>query len=82
MTQRRKRLGVTVRRIRSQAAICTVREVARAAILERRGRRLLTAIAPLQPVPFGEDPQGGIWFWSLFRLGIVVMRLTPRRAEA
>ena len=29
--------------------------------------------------PYLEGPQGGIWFWSLFGLGMVVMRLTPKR---
>ena len=32
--------------------------------------------------PYLEGPQGGIWFWTLFGLGMVVMRLIPRRAEA
>lgn len=31
--------------------------------------------------PYLEGPQGGIWFWTLFGLGLVVMRLTPRRRE-
>jgi hypothetical protein len=29
--------------------------------------------------PYLEGPQGGIWFWALFGLGLVVMRLAPRR---
>ena len=29
--------------------------------------------------PYLEGPQGGIWFWALFGLGLVVMRLVPRR---
>ena len=29
--------------------------------------------------PYLEGPQGGIWFWTVFGLGLVVMRLTPRR---
>jgi hypothetical protein len=29
--------------------------------------------------PYIEGPQGGIWFWSLFGLGLVLMRLVPRR---
>jgi hypothetical protein len=29
--------------------------------------------------PFVESPQGGIWFWSLIGLGLVVIRLVPRR---
>jgi len=28
--------------------------------------------------PYIEGPQGGIWFWTLFGLGLVVMRLPPR----
>ncbi len=28
--------------------------------------------------PYLEGPQGGIWFWTLFGLGLVVMRLKPR----
>ena len=32
--------------------------------------------------PYLEGPQGGIWFWSLFGLGMVVMRFTTRRPEA
>jgi hypothetical protein len=28
--------------------------------------------------PYLEGPQGGIWFWTLFGLGMVVMRLTPQ----
>ncbi|MEP7081434.1 MAG: hypothetical protein ABI841_00505 [Chloroflexota bacterium] len=32
--------------------------------------------------PYLEGPQGGIWFWSLFGLGMVVMRLTLNRREA
>jgi hypothetical protein len=31
--------------------------------------------------PYLEGPQGGIWFWTLFGAGLVVMRLTPRRRE-
>jgi O-antigen ligase len=31
--------------------------------------------------PYLEGPQGGIWFWSLFGLGMVVIRLTSRRSE-
>jgi Carbohydrate binding domain len=31
--------------------------------------------------PYLEGPQGGIWFWSLFGLGMVVMRLSPRSLE-
>ncbi len=29
--------------------------------------------------PYLEGPQGGIWFWAVFGLGMAVMRLTPRR---
>lgn len=29
--------------------------------------------------PYLEGPQGGIWFWAIFGLGLVVMRLVPRR---
>jgi hypothetical protein len=29
--------------------------------------------------PYLEGPQGGIWFWALFGLGLVVIRLVPRR---
>ena len=29
--------------------------------------------------PYVETPQGGIWFWSLIGLGLVVIRLVPRR---
>jgi O-Antigen ligase len=29
--------------------------------------------------PFIESPQGGIWFWTLFGLGLVLIRLAPRR---
>jgi hypothetical protein len=29
--------------------------------------------------PYLEGPQGGIWFWSLFGVGLVLMRLVPRR---
>jgi len=32
--------------------------------------------------PYIEGPQGGIWFWAVFGLGMVVMRLTPRPPEA
>ena len=28
--------------------------------------------------PYLEGPQGGIWFWSIFGLGLVVMRMAPR----
>ncbi len=28
--------------------------------------------------PYLEGPQGGIWFWTLFGLGLVVIRLAPR----
>lgn len=28
--------------------------------------------------PYLEGPQGGIWFWTLFGLGLIVIRLTPR----
>jgi hypothetical protein len=28
--------------------------------------------------PFIEGPQGGIWFWTLFGLGLVAMRLAPQ----
>ena len=28
--------------------------------------------------PYLEGPQGGIWFWAIFGLGLVVMRLVPR----
>jgi O-antigen ligase len=32
--------------------------------------------------PYLEGPQGGIWFWSIFGLGLVTMLLAPRaRAE-
>ena len=31
--------------------------------------------------PYLEGPQGGIWFWTLFGLGLVVIRLTPRHRE-
>lgn len=30
--------------------------------------------------PYLEGPQGGIWYWSAFGLGLVVMRLVPKRA--
>ena len=30
--------------------------------------------------PYIEGPQGGIWFWAIFGLGMVVMRLPPRPA--
>ena len=30
--------------------------------------------------PYLEGPQGGIWFWTVFGLGLVVMRMVPRRA--
>ena len=29
--------------------------------------------------PYLEGPQGGIWFWVLFGLGLVLIRLAPRR---
>jgi hypothetical protein len=29
--------------------------------------------------PYLEGPQGGIWFWSLFGLGLVLMRLVPKK---
>ena len=29
--------------------------------------------------PYLEGPQGGIWFWVIFGLGLVVMRLAPER---
>ena len=29
--------------------------------------------------PFIESPQGGIWFWTLFGVGLVLIRLAPRR---
>lgn len=32
--------------------------------------------------PYLEGPQGGIWFWTIFGLGLVVMRLVPRRGAA
>jgi hypothetical protein len=32
--------------------------------------------------PYIEGPQGGIWFWVLFGLGLVVIRLTPRLRES
>ena len=28
--------------------------------------------------PYLEGPQGGIWFWSIFGLGLVTMRMAPR----
>jgi hypothetical protein len=28
--------------------------------------------------PYLEGPQGGIWFWSIFGLGLVTMRLARR----
>jgi hypothetical protein len=28
--------------------------------------------------PYLEGPQGGIWFWAIFGLGLVVIRLVPR----
>jgi hypothetical protein len=28
--------------------------------------------------PYLEGPQGGIWFWALFGLGLVLIRLAPR----
>jgi len=32
--------------------------------------------------PYLEGPQGGIWFWTVFGLGLVVMRQIPRRRRA
>jgi len=32
--------------------------------------------------PYLNGPQGGIWFWALFGLGLVVIRLVPRRQAA
>ena len=32
--------------------------------------------------PYVESPQGGIWFWTLFGLGLVLIRLAPRRKAA
>jgi O-antigen ligase len=32
--------------------------------------------------PYLEGPQGGIWFWAVFGLGLVVMRIAPRRVPA
>jgi len=32
--------------------------------------------------PYIESPQGGIWFWTLFGLGLVLIRLAPRRKAA
>ena len=32
--------------------------------------------------PYLEGPQGGIWFWTLFGLGLAVMRLAPRQRKA
>lgn len=32
--------------------------------------------------PYLEGPQGGIWFWVIFGLGLVVMRIAPRPREA
>jgi hypothetical protein len=29
--------------------------------------------------PYLEGPQGGIWFWAIFGLGLVIMSLVPRR---
>jgi hypothetical protein len=29
--------------------------------------------------PYLEGPQGGIWFWVIFGLGLVVMRIAPKR---
>ena len=29
--------------------------------------------------PYLEGPQGGIWFWVIFGLGLVVMRIAPQR---
>ena len=31
--------------------------------------------------PYLEGPQGGIWFWSLFGLGLVLIRLAPKPAK-
>jgi hypothetical protein len=32
--------------------------------------------------PYIEGPQGGIWFWTVVGLGLVMMRLRPSRATA
>lgn len=32
--------------------------------------------------PYLEGPQGGIWFWTIFGLGLAIMRLVPRRTVA
>jgi hypothetical protein len=32
--------------------------------------------------PYLEGPQGGIWFWTLFGLGLAVMRLSARQRRA
>jgi hypothetical protein len=32
--------------------------------------------------PYLEGPQGGIWFWALFGLGLAVMRLAARQRQA
>ena len=32
--------------------------------------------------PYLEGPQGGIWFWTLFGLGLAIIRLTPRQRAA
>jgi hypothetical protein len=32
--------------------------------------------------PYIESPQGGIWFWTLLGLGLVLIRLAPRRKAA
>jgi hypothetical protein len=32
--------------------------------------------------PYLEGPQGGIWFWTVFGLGLVVMRLTRQRTAS
>jgi hypothetical protein len=31
--------------------------------------------------PYLEGPQGGIWYWVIFGLGLVVIRTAPRRRE-
>jgi hypothetical protein len=42
----------------------------------------LAAIVNMSFDPYLEGPQGGIWFWSIFGLGIAAMRLVPKRSEA
>jgi hypothetical protein len=32
--------------------------------------------------PYLEGPQGGIWFWVIFGLGLVIMSLVPRHRVA